>query len=52
MRRELVVRSDCKDVQYYAFKTSVKAALIDREDEARPVVMAELQQMADKKVGH
>jgi len=52
MRRELVVRSDCKDAQDYAFKISVRAALRDREDEARPVIMAELQQMVDKNVWH
>jgi hypothetical protein len=52
MRRELVVRSDCKDAQDYAFKISVRAALRDREDEARPVIMAELQQMVNKNVWH
>jgi len=52
MRRELVVRSDCKDAQDYAFKISVRAAQKDREDEARPVIMAELQQMVEKKVWH
>ncbi len=52
MRRELVVRSDCKDTQDYAFKISAKAALRDREDEARPVIMAELQQIVDKNVCH
>ena len=51
MRRELVMRSDCKDAQDYAFKISVRAALRDREDEARPVIMAELKQMVDKKCG-
>lgn len=52
MRRELVLRSDCRDAQDYAFKISVRAALRDREDEARPVIMAELKQMVDKKVWH
>ncbi len=52
MRRELVVRYDCKDAQDYAFKISARAALRDREDEASPIIMAELQQVVDKKVWH
>jgi hypothetical protein len=52
IRRKLTLRSNCKDAQDYAFKISVNAALRERGDEARPVIMAELQQMIDKKVWH
>ena len=51
-RRELVVRSDFKDVQDYAYMILVKDALRDREDEAMSIIMAELQQMVDKKIWH
>ena len=50
MRRKLTVRSGCKDAQDYALKISVRAALKDREDKARPVIMIELQQLVDKRV--
>jgi hypothetical protein len=36
----------------FVFKISVRAALRDRETEARPVMMAELQQIVDKRVWH
>ena len=36
----------------FVFNISVRAALRDRESEARPVIMAELQQMVDKRVWH
>ncbi len=42
----------CKGAKDYAFKISITAALRDRGDEARSVIMAELQQMLDKKVWH
>ncbi len=35
-----------------SFKTSVNAALRDRGDEARPVIIAELKQMMDKQIWH
>jgi hypothetical protein len=50
IKRKMVTRSDCKGNQDFAFKISVSAALRDREDEARPVIMTELQQMVDKGV--
>ena len=52
IKRKIVARSDCKDNQDFAFKISVSAALRDRGDEARPVIMAELQQMVDKGEWH
>jgi hypothetical protein len=36
----------------FVFKISVRSALRDRETEARPAIMAELQQMVDKRVWH
>jgi hypothetical protein len=36
----------------YAFTISVKMAMRDRGEEARPVIMAEIQQMVDKRVWH
>ena len=36
----------------YAFKMSVRAAMKDRPEEARVVIMTELQQMVDKRVWH
>ncbi len=45
-------RFDCKGAKDYAFKISVTAVLRDRGDEARSVLMAELQQMLDKKACH
>jgi hypothetical protein len=50
IKHKMVARSDCKGNQDFAFKISVSAALRDRGDEARPVKMAELQQMVDKGV--
>ena len=52
IKRKMVAQSDCKGNQDFAFKISVSAALRDRRDEARPVIMAELQQMVDKGVWH
>ena len=52
IRRSIVQRLDCKGAKDYAFKISITAALRDRGDEARSVIMAELQQMLDKKVWH
>jgi len=51
IRRELHLRKDWRDVEY-AFHMSVRAAMRDRPDEARPVIKKELQQMVDKKVWH
>jgi hypothetical protein len=39
-------------ILHYAFKISVNAASREREDQARQVIMAELQQMIDNKVRH
>ena len=50
IRRQLTLRSNCKGAQDYAFKISVNVALRVRGDEARTVIMAELQQMIDTKV--
>ena len=52
IKRKMVARSDCKGNQDFAFKISVSAALRDRGDEARAVIMAELKQMVDKGVWH
>ena len=51
IRRQLLKRKDWIDKDY-AFTMSVRAALRERGEEARPVIMAELQQMMDKKVWH
>jgi hypothetical protein len=51
IRRQLLKRKDWIDKDY-AFTMSVRAALRERGEEARPVIMAELQQMMDKKVLH
>jgi hypothetical protein len=51
IRRQLLKRKDWIDKDY-AFTMSVEAALRERGEEARPVIMAELQQMMDKKVWH
>jgi hypothetical protein len=52
VKKHTLPQSEGKDVRGYAFKISVNAALREREEEARPVIMAELQQMVDKKVWH
>ncbi len=52
IRRKMVARSDCKRYQDFAFKISGSAALRDRKDEARPVIVAKLQQIIDKGVWH
>ncbi len=52
IKRNIVDQSDCKDSQDSAFKICVSAALRDRGDEARPVIMAKLQQLVDKGVWH
>ncbi len=48
IKREMVDGSDYKGNQDFAFKISVSAALRDRGDEPRLVIMAELQQIVDK----
>ncbi len=48
IKRKTVDRSDCKCNHDFAFKISVSAALRDRGDEARLVIMAELQQKSSK----
>ncbi len=52
IKRKMMARSDCKGNQDFAFKVSVSAALGDRGDEVRAVIMAELKQMVDKGVWH
>ena len=52
IRRKLTLRSNGKGAHDYAFKISVNAAMRERGDEERPVIVAELQQMIDKKVWH
>jgi hypothetical protein len=51
IRRQLAIRKHWRDTEF-AFTISVKMAMRDRGEEARPVIMAELQQMADKQVWH
>ena len=51
IRRQLAIRKHWRDTEF-AFTISVKMAMRDRGEEARPVIMAELQQMVDKKVWH
>jgi hypothetical protein len=52
IKRKMVAQSDCKNCRDFAFKISVSAALRDRGDEARPVIMAEFYQMVAKGVWH
>ena len=51
IKKQLQLRSDWYDKDF-AFTMSVRAALRERGEEARPVIMAELQQMVDKNVWH
>ena len=51
IRRQLALRQNWRDTDF-AFTISVKMALRERGEEARPVIMAELQQMVDKRVWH
>ena len=51
IRRQLALRSQWRDTDF-AFTISVRMALKNRGEEARPVIMAELQQMVDKHVWH
>jgi hypothetical protein len=51
LHRELHKRASWHDHDY-AFTMSVRAALRERGEDARPVIMAELKQMLDKKVWH
>ncbi len=48
IRRLLMLQPYCKGAQDYAFKISVNAALRERRDEARPLIMAELKQIIAK----
>ena len=50
-RRLLQLDRDWRDTDY-AFNISVRAALRDRGEEAKPVIIKELKQMIDKKVWH
>ena len=51
IRKQLELKSAWHDKDF-AFTMSVRAALRERGEEARPVIMAELQQMVDKNVWH
>ena len=51
LRKQLVARQDWHD-ENFAFTMSVKAALRERGADAMPVILAELQQMVDKRVWH
>jgi hypothetical protein len=51
LARQLQLRSHWHD-RDFAFHISVRAAMRERGAEAAPVIMAELQQMVDKKVWH
>ena len=51
VRKELLARADWHDCDF-AFTMSVKAAMRDRGPEAEAVIVAELQQMVEKKVWH
>jgi hypothetical protein len=51
IRKQLVNRSQWHDKDF-ALTMSVRAALRERGEEARPVIIAELQQMVDKNVWH
>ncbi len=51
-RRHLVLQDHRDILKEHAFKISVNAALRDRGDEARPVILAELRQMMEKRVWH
>jgi hypothetical protein len=51
VRAELRKRAKWHDTDY-AFTMTVRAALRERGEEARPVIMQELKQMCDKKVWH
>lgn len=50
--RDPAVRSEDLHDKHLAFKISVKTAMRERGEEARPVIMAEMQQMVDKSVFH
>jgi len=51
LRRHLLFRYNWID-KNFAFHISVRAALRERAEEVRPVLMAELKQMVDKGVWH
>jgi len=51
IRKQLALRASWRDTEF-AFKISVRMAMCDRPEEARPVILAELQQMVDKQVWH
>ena len=42
VKKHTLPQSEGKDVRGYEFKVSVNAALREREEEARPAIMAEL----------
>ena len=51
IRRQLLLRHHWRDAAF-VFKIAVRAALRERGEEARAVIMAELRQMVHKKVWH
>ncbi len=52
IRCRLVLQAVNSNLKDFAFKISVNAAIHDRGDEARPVIIAELKQIMDKQVWH
>jgi hypothetical protein len=52
IRRHLVLQADTDSLKDFAFNISVNAALRERGNEARPVILAELKQMMEKHVWH
>ena len=52
VRHHIVLQAGNDGLKEFAFKISINAALRDRSDEARPVILAELKQMVDKHVWH
>ena len=50
--RHLVRQVNCGDTKDFAFKISLNSALRERGNESRPIIMAELRHMVDKRVWH
>ncbi len=51
-RRHIVLQDDRDALKKHAFKISVNAALRDRGNDAKPVILAELKRMMEKLVWH
>jgi hypothetical protein len=52
IRRHLFLQAGADSLKDIAFKISVNAALRERGDEARPMILADLKQMMEKHVWH